>query len=115
MLNMPGVEESRTKARTNRPDYIQEALDKTAELIKESSESGDLVAKIDLTTILPDLDQDKYSLTLAHLSMELNTRGYYFKDYEHPVLPKDGASPYETKRGFYVYWGWGADYGQSTK
>lgn len=110
MVSIPGVEESRTKARTNRPDYVQTALNKTAELIKESSESGDLVVKIDLTTILPDLDQDKYSLALAHLSMELNTRGYYFKDYERPVLPENGSLSYETKRGFYVYWGWGADY-----
>lgn len=109
MLSMPGVEESRTKARTNRPDYAQTAIDKTGELIREASGSGDLVVKIDLKTILPDLDQDKFSLALAHLRLELNTRGYYIKDYEHHVLPEDGASPYETKRGFYVYWGWGAE------
>lgn len=113
MLNMPGVEESRTKARTNRPDYIQEALDKTAELIREASETGNLSVKTDLTTILPDLDReddpDKYSLALGHLRMELNTRGYHIRDYEDTVLPKDGSAPYEDRIGFYIYWRWGAE------
>ena len=113
MLNMPGVEEARTKARTNRPDYIQTALDKTAELIREASESGDLGVKINLTTILPGLDQevdpDKYSLALAHLRMELNTRGYHIRDYKYTVLPKDGSAIYEHRIGFYIYWGWGAE------
>lgn len=113
MLNMPGVEESRTKARTNRPDYIQKALDKTAELIREASETGNLSVKTDLTTILPDLDReddpDKYSLALAHLTMELNTRGYHIRDYKYTVFPKDGSAIYEDRRGFYVYWGWGAE------
>ena len=113
MLNMPGVEESRTKARTNRPDYIQEALDKTAELIREASETGNLSVKTDLTTILPDLDPgddpDKYSLALQHLTMELNTRGYYLRDYKYSVIPKDGSAPHETSIGFYIFWGWGAE------
>ena len=113
MLNMPGVEESRTKARTNRPDYIQEALDKTAELIREASETGNLSVKTDLTTILPDLDReddpDKYSLALGHLTLELNTRGYHIKDYKYTVFPKDGSAIYEDRIGFYIYWGWGAE------
>ena len=113
MLNMPGVEESRTKARTNRPDYIQEALDKTAELIREASETGHLSVKTDLTTILPDLDledeHDKYSLALGHLTLELNTRGYHIRDYKYTVLPKDGSAIYEDRIGFYIYWGWGAE------
>ena len=113
MLNMPGVEEARTKARTNRPDYIQKALDKTAELISEASESGNLSVRLDLTIILPDLDledeHDKYSLALAHLTLELNTRGYHLRDYEYTVFPKDGSAIYEDRRGFYIYWGWGAE------
>ena len=113
MLNMPGVEESRTKARTNRPDYIQEALDKTAELIREAYETGNLSVKTDLTTILPDLDPgddpDKYSLALGHLALELNTRGYHLRDYKYSVLPKNGSSVYENRIGFYIYWGWGAE------
>ncbi len=113
MLNMPGVEEARTKARTNRPDYIQEALDKTAELIREASETVNLSVRTDLTTILPDLDPgddpDKYSLALAHLTMELNTRGYHLRDYKYSVLPKNGSAVYENRIGFYIYWGWGAE------
>ena len=113
MVSIPGVEEARTKARTNRPDYIQEALDKTAELIREASETGNKVVKIDLTTVLPGLDQtldeDKFSLALAHLKMELNSRGYILRDYERPVLPENGDLYYEIKRGFFVYWGWGPD------
>ena len=113
MLNMPGIEESRTKARTNRPDYVQKALDKTAELIREASESGDLSVKTDLTIILPNLDiedePDKYSLALAHLTLELNTRGYYLRDYKYSVIPKDGSAIYEDRIGFYIFWGWGAE------
>lgn len=113
MVSIPGVEEARTKARTNRPDYIQKALDKTAELISEASESGDLSVRTDLTIILPNLDieddPDKYSLALAHLTMELNTRGYHIRDYKYTVLPKDGSAIYEDRIGFYIYWGWGAE------
>ena len=113
MVSIPGVEEARTKARTNRPDYVQTALDKTAELISEASETGNLSVKTDLTVILPDLDReddpDKYSLALGHLALELNTRGYYLRDYEYTVFPKDGSAIYEDRRGFYIYWGWGAE------
>ena len=113
MLSIPGVEESRTKARTNRPDYIQKALDKTAELIREASETGNLSVKTDRTTILPDLDReddpDEYSLALGHLTLELNTRGYHIRDYNYTVLSKDGSATYEDRRGFYIYWGWGAE------
>lgn len=113
MLNMPGVEESRTKARTNRPDYVQTALDKTAELIREASETGNLSVKTDLTTILPDLDRevdpDKYSLALSHLTLELNTRGYHITDYKYTAIPKNGSASYEVRVGFYIYWGWGAE------
>lgn len=113
MLNMPGVEESRTKARTNRPDYVQTALDKTAELIREASETGNLSVKTDLTTILPDLDQevdpDKYSLALSHLTLELNTRGYHITDYKYTAIPKNGSASYEVRVGFYIYWGWGVE------
>ena len=110
---MPGVEEARTKARTNRPDYVQKALDKTAELIRESSETGNLSVRTDLTTILPDLDledeHDKYSLAREHLALELNTRGYHLRDYKYSVIPKDGSAIYEDRIGFYIYWGWGAE------
>lgn len=113
MLNMPGVEEARTKARTNRPDYVQKALDKTAELIREASETGNLSVKTDLTTILPDLDQgddkDKLTLALAHLTMELNSRGYLLRDYKYSAIPQDGSAIYEDRIGFYIYWGWGAE------
>ena len=113
MLSIPGVEETRTKARTNRPDYIQKALDKTAELIREASETGNLSVRTDLTTILPDLDPgddpDKYSLALGHLTLELNTRGYHLRDYKYSVLPKNGSAVYENRIGFYIYWGWGAE------
>lgn len=113
MVSIPGVEEARTKARTNRPDYVQTALDKTAELISESAGSGELSVRFDITAILPNLDigdeRDKYSLALAHLTMELNTRGYHIRDYKYTVLPKDGSAPYEDSIGFYVYWGWGAE------
>ena len=113
MASIPGVEEARTKARTNRPDYVQKALDKTAELIREASETGNLSVKTDLTTILPDLDReddpDEYSLALGHLTLELNTRGYHIRDYNYTVLSKDGSATYEDRRGFYIYWGWGAE------
>lgn len=113
MVSIPGVEEARTKARTNRPDYIQKALDKTAELISEASESGELSVTSDLITILPDLyigeEHDKNQLALAHLTMELNTRGYHIRDYKYSVIPKDGSPVHETRRGFYIYWGWDAE------
>lgn len=112
-VGIPGATEAQTKARTNRPVYIQKALGKVGELISQAAESGDLSVKFDLTTILPDLDReddpDKYSLALAHLTMELNLRGYHIRDYKYPVFPKDGSAIYEDRVGFYVYWGWGAE------
>lgn len=112
MIHIPGVDKARTKARTNRPDYIQEALNKVGELISQAAESGELSVKSDLTTILPNLgqgDEDKLTLALAHLTMELNTRGYYLRDYNYSAIPKDGSAPHETRIGFYIYWGWGAE------